>query len=196
MIDLNPPPDRPLPASQRLAIRAELEASVTRPSRRRAWHGRRWRMRGLGGLALAVSLAGAGAGIAAAVHPFSNGPQPAVEYNCLAAAPTAKVGVEPTSIALSCATAGLSAVHITWVSWQATAAYGKGFIVANLCTPNCALGTFKHFPADITLHGVIDTTRGPVFTTMTVTYTATGPRRVPTGSLIRRFTLEHPPSSS
>lgn len=195
MTSFSPPPDRPMPASQRLALRAQLEASVARPSRLRVWNRRHWRMRGLGGIALVLSLGGAGAGIAAAVGVLSHGPQPVVEYNCLAAAHTTKVGVEPKSIAISCATAGISAVDLTWVSWQGTAAVAKGFIVANDCTPNCALGTFKHYPADITLNGVVDSTHGPVFTQMVVTYTSTGLRRVPTGSLIRQFPLEHPPAS-
>lgn len=79
MTGVDPPPARRLPESRRRAIRTELEVAVSRRSwldgwRRRRWH---WRMRGLGGIVLAVVLAGAGAGIAAATGAFGPSPRPA-----------------------------------------------------------------------------------------------------------------------
>lgn len=118
---------------------------------------------------------------------------PAVEHDCTAPTSTTTLVVEPTSIVIACADAGVGAEDLSWSSWRATAASGSGVIWWHDCTPNCASSTtFEHYPAEITLSGVVKTPKGPVFSVMSVAYTTSAPRRQPTGSPIVTFTLEYP----
>lgn len=49
-------------------------------------------------------------------------------------------------------TATLFVRHMTWGSWTATRAKGKGIVLANDCNPDCASGRYRHDPAKVTLH--------------------------------------------
>ncbi len=121
---------------------------------------------------------------------------PAVEYDCsgpTAATAATTVTVEPTSIVIACADDGIGAEKLSWARWGTTAAWGSGVIWLHVCTPDCASSTtYRHYPAEITLSGVVQSPKGPVFSVMSVAYTATGPRRYPTGPLVTRFTLPYP----
>jgi hypothetical protein len=41
--------------------------------------------------------------------------------------------------------------HMTWTSWTASQATGKGVVYANNCTPDCASGHFRHDRATVEL---------------------------------------------
>lgn len=124
--------------------------------------------------------------------PASSG-VPGVMDDCTAPAAATQLRVEPASIVIACADAGIGARNLSWQRWGATGAYGRGTIWFHVCTPDCASSTtYRRYPAKITLGGVVQTSQGPAFSVMSVTYTRTGPRRSPTGSLVVRFTLEYP----
>lgn len=53
---------------------------------------------------------------------------------------------EPTSIVLECGDGGIVLQGLTWNSWTANEATGKGVIVYNDCNPNCALGHKQQIP--------------------------------------------------
>ncbi len=59
--------------------------------------------------------------------------------------------VRPSSFVLSCADANTLFQDITWSSWGGRIATGKGTLVANTCTPDCAAGKYVSEPAQIAL---------------------------------------------
>ncbi len=80
MTDLVPPPNQPLPESRRVAIRHELGAAISRERRlgaRRPWNRR---LHALATIGLAVALAGAGTGIAAAAGAFRPTRPPKIRF--------------------------------------------------------------------------------------------------------------------
>src|SRR5581483_802952 len=98
-------------------------------------------------------------------------PKPAV-FNCLN-----HPVVKPSSYVLTCADDGSFLYHLKWAGWTAQRATAAGVHELNDCTPNCAEGTFRKYPAIITFwrpeplaghHGE------KYFTRITVRYT--GPR--------------------
>ncbi|HZR53956.1 MAG TPA: hypothetical protein VFB06_31185 [Streptosporangiaceae bacterium] len=98
-------------------------------------------------------------------------PKPVV-FNCLN-----HPVVKPSSYVLTCADDGSFLYHLKWAGWTAQRATAAGVHELNDCTPNCAEGTFRKYPAIITFwrpeplaghHGE------KYFTRITVRYT--GPR--------------------
>jgi hypothetical protein len=74
---------------------------------------------------------------------------------------------QPTEFLLACADANASVTDITWTSSTgATVVTGTGTFNLNQCQPNCALGSFTHTPATITLSN--PTVSGIVFQSVTV----------------------------
>jgi hypothetical protein len=61
-------------------------------------------------------------------------------------------GTDPSSIGFS-ADGGNIVTRITWSSWTAAGARGRGTSYLNNCVPNCAQGTTATVPATITLSG-------------------------------------------
>lgn len=53
----------------------------------------------------------------------------------------------PSWFVLTCADDGWGYVHMHWHAWGSTAAYATATTYVNDCYPNCAEGTFYHFPA-------------------------------------------------
>jgi hypothetical protein len=53
--------------------------------------------------------------------------------------------VEPDSVTLACADAGITADKLQWTGWGSPFAAAVGTASVNTCTPNCAAGTFKHY---------------------------------------------------
>lgn len=171
-------------------------------------------MRGRLVAAIAIAVAcGAGVSGAASAGVFSTSPParnsaplqsatltpaltpgtPTVEYDCSGPTGT-RLEVEPASIVIACADGGIGAQGLSWQSWGTSEAHGRGVVWWHVCTPDCAASsTYDHYPAEITLSRPVETPKGPVFSAMSVRYTGTGPRRSPTGSLVRRFELEYPP---
>jgi hypothetical protein len=96
--------------------------------------------------------------------------------------------VEPSSIVVACADAGIGAKGLTWTAWTRTGAHANGTVYENDCTPDCADGVFKDYPAKITLSGVRSTPDGRAFTVLTATYRGAEPNGNPTDT----FHLEVP----
>jgi hypothetical protein len=59
--------------------------------------------------------------------------------------------LRPTQFVLACADANTFFDHITWTSWGGKIATGRGTLVANTCTPDCAAGKYVSEPAAIAL---------------------------------------------
>lgn len=94
----------------------------------------------------------------------------------------------PSSIVVACADGNLGVKGLTWSRWTRTGAHASGVVYENDCTPDCADGVFKDYPASITLSGVRSTPRGPAFTILTATYRGAEPDGNPTDT----FHLEVP----
>ncbi len=106
-------------------------------------------------------------------------PLPGVIADCTAPPPAAeKATVRPVAITLACADDGLGVEDLHWTVWTAREAVGTGRVWENDCTPDCASGVVKSYPATVTLSGVVITrTDRPLFSELTVTYPGLGPQR-------------------
>jgi hypothetical protein len=112
---------------------------------------------------------------------------PGVLADCTSPPPQ-HLEVEPSSITVACADAGIGAQDLVWLSWTDTMATASGDVWENDCTPSCAAGTIKHYPASITLSDVQTSRDGPTFTAMTATYSGPEPNGHPTDT----FGLQQP----
>jgi len=99
--------------------------------------------------------------------------------------------VEPPSIIVACADAGIGVQGLTWSRWTSTAASGSGQVWWNDCTPDCATGTVHHYPASVALSDVQPSPGGAAFSVLTVTYTGAEPD----GKPVDTFQLELPQGS-
>jgi len=115
---------------------------------------------------------------------------PGVLADCTSPPPQA-LAVEPTTIFIACADAGIGVRDLTWNSWSAAGASGSGELWENDCTPDCAAGVVKDYPAAISLSGVQDSVDGPAFTALVATYRGTAPN----GKPVEQFRLELPLNS-
>ena len=102
--------------------------------------------------------------------------------------PPVTLEVRPSSIIVACADANLGAKDLTWSAWTSTAAKASGVVYENDCTPDCAQGVFKDYPASITLSDVRSTPDGPAFTVLRASYRDARPN----GSATDTFRLEAP----
>jgi hypothetical protein len=102
--------------------------------------------------------------------------------------PPQHLAVEPSSITVACADNGIGAEDLVWHSWTGTTATATGDVWENDCTPSCAGGTIRRYPASITLSDVQASGDGPTFTAMTATYSGAEPNGHPTDT----FGLEKP----
>jgi hypothetical protein len=126
------------------------------------------------------------------VPPGSSPPStvPGVINQCPQAPPQGQIPtVKPTSIVFACADAGLGADQLAWTSWNNASAAGTGEIYENNCTPNCAAGTFIKYPASFALSNRVNSVIGPLFSTLTASYTGTGPN----GQKTQAFDVPVPP---
>lgn len=76
--------------------------------------------------------------------------------------------VTPSSYVLACADGGISLQGLTWSSWDAATANASGQISINDCTPNCADGTFRSYPATASVTGLVPYGGGYRYTSLTV----------------------------
>ena len=76
--------------------------------------------------------------------------------------------VTPSSYVLACADGGISLQGLTWSSWDAATANASGQISINDCTPNCADGTFRSYPATASVTGLVPYGSGYRYTSLTV----------------------------
>lgn len=95
-----------------------------------------------------------------------------VVFNCLRQA-----RAEPANFILTCADADSVLAHLSWASWTSGRAVATGVHELNDCTPNCAVGKFRSYPAVVTFWRSERVAGHPgedYFTRITVHYT--GPR--------------------
>ncbi|MGH3279781.1 MAG: hypothetical protein ACRDNW_11685 [Trebonia sp.] len=88
-----------------------------------------------------------------------------------------KPEVRPTSFVLACADGNDRLIDMHWTNWTPVGASGTGVQYLNDCEPNCALGHFHRYPADIALTGSYKARPNEPFayTKITLTYTAARP---------------------
>jgi hypothetical protein len=110
-----------------------------------------------------------------------------VVANCTSAPPY-RPSARPASITLACADDGLGLEKMTWNSWAAPIATGRGMLWEKLCHPNCAEGKVGTYPVDVTLSAVKSSSSGPWFSRLTVAFQ--GQR--PPGTLPSSFGLIRP----
>jgi hypothetical protein len=103
---------------------------------------------------------------------------PGVVADCTTAPPHG-LTARPTEIVISCADNGLGVQHLTWSSWSASSATGQGSLWLNLCKPDCADGTFAHYPVKTALSHVKYSSDGPWFSVLTITFEGTRPHSLP-----------------
>ena len=103
---------------------------------------------------------------------------PGVVADCTTAPPHG-LTARPTEIVISCADDGLGVGHLTWSSWTASSATGQGSLWMNLCKPDCADGTFAYYPVKTALSHVKDSSDGPWFGVLTITFEGTRPGSLP-----------------
>lgn len=60
---------------------------------------------------------------------------------------------EPSVYLFTCADAGQGLQEVRWAAWSYTLASGSGTYFANQCTPDCAAGNFRDYPALVVLWG-------------------------------------------
>jgi hypothetical protein len=60
---------------------------------------------------------------------------------------------EPSVYLFTCADAGEGLQEVHWTTWSSTLASGYGTYYANQCTPDCAAGNFRDYPALVVLWG-------------------------------------------
>ena len=68
-----------------------------------------------------------------------------VVFDCLG-----KPQIQPKSFVLTCADDNSYLTGLSWSSWNAGSAIGKGTWHINDCVPSCAQGHFLTYPVDIT----------------------------------------------
>ena len=68
-----------------------------------------------------------------------------VVFDCLG-----KPRIRPKSFVLTCADDNSYLTGLSWSSWNAGSALGKGTWHINDCLPNCAQGHFLAYPVDVT----------------------------------------------
>jgi hypothetical protein len=83
---------------------------------------------------------------------------------------------KPKSIVVACADANNQLTRIKWQSYGSRTASGTATAKVNDCTPNCASGRFKSYPAVVTLSRPKNCGRGVTqFTRLVETFTHSRP---------------------
>lgn len=92
---------------------------------------------------------------------------------------------KPSSITIACADAGVAITKISWSSWKASSAKGKGTLTVNTCEPTCAAGNNETYPVRISLGGLASAPGKPdVFSQVRLTFTNGGPAMLNTGTYV------------
>ena len=97
------------------------------------------------------------------------------------------------SIVIACADDGIRFESLSWSSWTQTSAVGSGQLWENDCIPYCAAGTFRQYPASVTLSNPVDSVNGSVFSSLVASFTVAGPNGRPK---TESFSLPLPPAPS
>jgi hypothetical protein len=103
--------------------------------------------------------------------------------------------VKPSSYVLACADAGMGLEYVRWTSWTPAMGSGYGTFYENTCTPDCASGHLRRYPALATLWGASAVAGHPAdmrYTRLTLVFTGDRPplyagQRQPTYPLTQTF---------
>ncbi|HWG64797.1 MAG TPA: hypothetical protein VG253_24190 [Streptosporangiaceae bacterium] len=104
----------------------------------------------------------------------SASPPPAVAANTVVFNCLRQAKAEPANFILTCADADSVLAHLSWASWTSGRAVATGVHELNDCTPNCAVGKFRSYPAVVTFWRSEPVAGHPgedYFTRITVHYT-------------------------
>lgn len=82
---------------------------------------------------------------------------------------------KPADLVLACADANTMLTEMKWTGWSNKRAVGKGVYEANDCEPTCVEGTFRSYPARITLTAPKTQSGARVFTKATIAFTKAKP---------------------
>jgi hypothetical protein len=85
------------------------------------------------------------------------------------------LATKPGAIVLACADNGLGVQRITWTSWTATGATGRGTLWEKLCQPNCAEGKIGYYPVQVTLSDARASASGQWFRSVALTWGSPAP---------------------
>ena len=92
---------------------------------------------------------------------------------------TQKLTSKPATYTLSCADANAGWTGMSWTTWGATSATGRGILRQNNCTPNCASGKFIDYRATVTLSKIVTTKKyGTLFSQATFHYSVGGKAKI------------------
>jgi hypothetical protein len=105
---------------------------------------------------------------------LATAPSPVVPASCLAS--SAKV--RPASIVIACGDGNFYFSKLSWTSWTATQAAGRGLANLNDCTPTCAAGRFHTYRTTVTLTRPRRCHGKPQFGSIRWRYTTEKPARV------------------
>lgn len=135
---------------------------------------------------LAAAVAAAAALVAPGAAHAGPAPERGVQGDTEVIADCQHATQVPRKVLPACGDANEYARVTDWRSWTRHQARGSGTFVVNDCTPTCAAGTFRRYPATFSLHRVrtgADGTR--LFTRLGVTYVRGGEQRNVTLALPR-----------
>ncbi len=90
--------------------------------------------------------------------------------------------LKPAMFLVACGDGNVWVSGIAWTSWTDTAAHGRGTLNVNLCSPDCAQGSWRKTPTAIMLSKPVDTRYGPLYTTATVGALGTQVMKLPTNT--------------
>jgi hypothetical protein len=96
-----------------------------------------------------------------------------VVANCSVAPDT--LAVRPKGIVIACADGNLGVEKMSWASWGASTATGRGTLYENQCEPNCAEGKFATYQVAVTLSTVKSSSQGAWFSELAVTWEGARP---------------------
>lgn len=99
--------------------------------------------------------------------PPASGPVPGV-VECAVSYDT--LYVRPASITLTCGDGQAGVENMTWTTWSASTATGKGDYFEDPCVPNCADGGRETYPVQVMLSGVKTSPDGTYFSELTITW--------------------------
>ena len=124
------------------------------------------------GAAIAPSSASSSADSSTSSSPTSSvppasGPVPGV-VECAVSYDT--LYVRPASITLTCGDGQAGVENMTWTTWNASTATGKGDYFEDPCVPNCADGGRETYPVQVMLSGVRTSPYGTYFSELTITW--------------------------
>jgi hypothetical protein len=97
-------------------------------------------------------------------------PPPTPVPSVVACGPEFPPAVEPSSIVLACGDGNGRLESLTWSSWTPSGALASGVYTHNLCSPDCARGTFVSSPASVWLGYPIETGLGQEFASYRYTF--------------------------